>query len=81
MVLSTRRIFSNQSKGICSTRRKRTVISPNEDFAKVVHVLMLIVVVVQDEFSFPFLVVLNAEDVIVVDIQGIPINTNEICIM
>jgi len=34
---------------------------------------MLIVVVVQDEFSFQVLVVLNVEDVIDVDIPNIPI--------
>jgi hypothetical protein len=34
---------------------------------------MLIVVVVQDDFSFQVLVVLNVEDVIDVDIQDIPI--------
>ncbi len=34
---------------------------------------VLIVVVVQDEFSFQLLVVLNVEDVIDVDIQDIPI--------
>jgi hypothetical protein len=34
---------------------------------------MLIVVVVQDEFSFQVLVVLNVEDVIDVDIPDIPI--------
>lgn len=41
---------------------------------KVVHVLMLIDVDVQDDFSFPILVELNVEDVFVVDIQDIPIN-------
>jgi hypothetical protein len=34
---------------------------------------VLIVVVVQDEFSFQLLVVLNVEDVIDVDIPDIPI--------
>ncbi len=44
----------------------------NENFVKIVHVLMLIVVVVQDEFSFQVLVELNLVDVLVVDIQDIP---------
>jgi hypothetical protein len=34
---------------------------------------MLIVVVVQDDFSFQVLVVLNVEDVFDVDIQDIPV--------
>jgi hypothetical protein len=46
---------------------------PIEDFVQVVHVLMLIVFVVQDEFSFQVLVGLNVEGVIDVDIQDIPI--------
>ncbi len=43
---------------------------------------MLIVVVVQDDFSFQVLVVLNVEDVFDVDIQDIPvwkININFAC--
>ena len=50
---------------------KANDILPNEDF---VHVLMLIVVVVQDELSFQILVELNAEDIPVVGIQDIPVN-------
>ncbi len=38
---------------------------------------MLIVVGVQDDFSFQVLVVLNVEDVIDVDIQDIPIQTEK----
>jgi len=46
----------------------------NEDFVKiVVHVLMLIDVDIQDDFAFLFLVELNVEDVLVFDIQDIPI--------
>jgi hypothetical protein len=40
-------------------------------------VQVLIVVVVQDEFSFQLLVVLNVEDVIDVDIQDIPMQTEK----
>jgi len=39
----------------------------------VVHVLMLIDVDIQDDFAFLFLVELNVEDVLVFDIQDIPI--------
>ncbi len=37
------------------------------------HVLMLIDVDIQDDFAFPILVELNVEDVLVFDIQDIPI--------
>lgn len=46
----------------------------NENFVNIVgHVLMLIDVDIQDDFAFLILVELNVEDVLVFDIQDIPI--------